>query len=116
MASALEIKIVFCGSDNTFVHTIELSMVDAGSTTTLGVLGRVNDVKYDVPPTNGVVLLVMILILTPTKVRSVESIDMELSGDDDNDDCAGDGDGDGDGDADEAVHWVQLVSLSFSGN
>ena len=39
MASALEIEIVFCGSDNTFVHTIELSMVDAGSTPILGVVG-----------------------------------------------------------------------------
>ena len=58
MVSELKFKIVFCGSDNTFVHTIELSMVVAGSTTTLGVLGRVNDVKYDIPPTNGVVLLV----------------------------------------------------------
>ena len=58
MVSEVEIKIVFCGSDTTFVHTIELSVVDAGSTTTLVVLGRVNDVKYDVPPTNAVVLLV----------------------------------------------------------
>ena len=56
---------------------------------------------------------------------------MELSGEDDNDDdddSVGNGDGDGDGDSDadadadadadddQALHWVLLVGLSFSGN
>ena len=38
MVSALEIEIVSCGSEMTFVHTRELPMVDAGSTPTLEVL------------------------------------------------------------------------------
>ena len=66
-----------------------------------------------------------ILVVTLTKVRCMESIDMELSGEDDNDDDGnsdrnGDGDddvdADADGDGDQALHWVQLVGLLFSGN
>ena len=135
MVSALEFEIVFCGSYTTFVHTIELSIVDAGSTPTLWVLDiDVELISFalleseiasfcvweTVSVTNAELSRVdegssEILVVTLTKVRCVESIDMELPGEDDNDDDD-DSDGNGDADGDQALHWVQLVGLWFSGN
>lgn len=38
MVSALEIEVVFCGSDTSFVHIRELSVADVGSSSILKVL------------------------------------------------------------------------------